>query len=130
MKKPEKIIKLLPVEMKKSEFVDWNGKEKYDYSIPIPSWLAHDFVKHRCPLVLVEFSSVPIIKQLSRQTDVSDYFKERWSARIDKMRRLNNGYMKVMPIVQPRSSFETHEGYIKYHKELEKLNKKYMKTSS
>ena len=80
--------------------------------------------------VLVKFSKNKSINQKQEEENREiwkKYVKENWSSKLTKMRKVNNGYMKVITKVSPVCFFDTHEGYKEYHKELSKLNAKYMK---
>jgi len=133
MKRPEEISIVLNAERKLSEFVRWDGKPLYDFFIKVPTWISESYLKKRIGFVLVKFSLNKSINQIQKEENRETwqpYVRENWSSKLTKMRKINNGYMKIMPTLQPRAFFETHEGYVEYHKELKKLNEKYMKDSS
>ena len=130
MKKPEEVIIMLNVERKKSEFVRWDGKTLYDYFINIPTWLSQSYFEHGSRFVLLTVNSEKSMNQKMEEENDKEwkpYIKERWSKKLTDMRKINNGYMKIMTEVSPKCLFETHEGYKKYHEELKKLNEKYCK---
>ena len=133
MKKPEEIKIMLNVERKKSEFVRWDGKPLYDYFINIPTWLSQSYLKHGSNFVILKVNNKMSINQKTQEQNESEWrpwIKERWSKKLTDMRKINNGYMKIMTSLSPKAFFDTHEGYIEYHKELKKLNEKYMKPCS
>lgn len=133
MKKPEEIKIMLNVERKKSEFVRWDGKPLYNYFINIPTWLSQSYLEHSSNFVILKVSKKKSMHQKMQEENDSEWrpwIKETWSKKLTQMRKINNGYIKVMPSIQPKAFFDTHEGYIEYHKELKKLNEKYMKPCS
>ena len=133
MKKPEEVKIMLNVERKKSEFVRWDGKPLYDYFINIPTWLSQSYFEHGSRFVILQVSKKKSMYQKMQEQNESEWrpwVKKRWSKKLTDMRKINNGYMKIMTSLSPRAFFDTHEGYIEYHKELKKLNEKYMKPCS
>lgn len=127
MKKPDEIIMCLPVDSKPSEFVRWDGKPMRDYFINIPTWMSEAYIKHGVRLVIVKVSYKKSLNEKFKEENYKEYVRSNWSSKLTKMRKLNNGYTKVMTELSPRAFFDTHEGYIKYHEELKALNEKYMR---
>ena len=127
MKKPDEIIICLPVESKPSEFVRWDEKPLRDYFVKIPTWLSESYLKHGNILVTLKISNKKSWNEMFKEENYREYVKKNWANKLTKMRKVNNGYMKIMTEVQPKAFFDTHEGYKKYHEELKELNRKYMK---
>lgn len=126
MKKPDEIIICLPVESKQSEFVRWDGKPLRDYYLKIPTWLSESYLKHGSFMVTLKVSNKKSMYEKFKEENYKDYVRSNWRSKLIKMRKINNDYMKVMSVIQPRAYFDTHEGYEQYHKELAILNEKYM----
>lgn len=130
MKRPDKIIKYLPVTVEKEEiWVDYNGKPSYSYYIKIPYWLARAYRLYMGSRLKVEITTdTKSFKQQQEEENHKEfqhYFKENWSQKITKMRKLNNNYMLVANTGKGTGWFKSMEDYRNYHKELDALNEKY-----
>ena len=129
MKRPNKIIKWFHVEAIREElWVDYNGKPSHSYVIKIPYWLGRAYKLNRRRVKIEIRESNPSMKnQIKEETkeDYWKYFKENWSNKMNKMRKLNHGYMLVQTKGRGEGWFESIDDYNKYHIELQKLNEKY-----
>ena len=113
-----------------SEFVRRDEKQLYNYFIKIPTWISESYLKHNLGFCIVKFSKFKSMNEKMKEENRKvwePYVKKNWGAKLTKMRKVNNGYTKVMTCGLSPSYFETHKGYIEYHKELKKLNEKYLK---
>jgi len=129
MKKPEKIIKWFHVEKIPEElWVDFNGKSSHSYVIKIPYWLGRAYKLNR-RRVKIEIRTInPSMKNQMKEENHKEYwqyFKENWSNKITKMRKLNHNYLLVSHQGKGTGWFKSIEDYNGYHKELDLLNKKY-----
>lgn len=99
MKRPEKIVEWYPINECDSEFVDWNGRPSKDCYIRLPYWLARAYKRGRIPYVQVIFYdksfSANERKKKSTHKLLNKFFKENYSKKVAKMRKLNHNYMKV-----------------------------------
>ena len=128
MKRPKKIIKWFHVEKELEEiWVDYNGKPSCSYIIKIPYWLGRAYKLNRRRVKIEIRESNPCMKdQMKEETkEYSKYFKENWSTKINKMRKLNHGYMLIAHQGKTTGWFKSIEDYNNYHKELKLLNEKY-----
>ena len=129
MKKPDKLIKYLHVKKDRDDiWVDFNGKPSYSYSIEIPYWLGRAYKLGLGSRVKVEIcvDRKSFKQQLEEETKGYDqYFKENWSKKMTKMRKLNHGYLLIAHEGKGTGWFKSIEDYNKYHLELDALNKKY-----
>ena len=130
MKRPDKIIKWFHVEREPEElWVDFNGKPSYSYVIKIPYWLGRAYKLGRVNRVKVEIrSDVSCMREQMGEENRKEYwqyFKENWSNKITKMRKLNHNYMLIAHRGKGTGWFKSIEDYNNYHIELDALNKKY-----
>jgi len=111
MKRPKKIVEWYPISECDSEFVDWNGKPAKDYYIKLPYWLARAYKRGRIPYIQVIFYdksfSANERKKKSTHKLLNKFFKENYSKKVTKMRKLNHNYMKVELIASQTS--DSHE---------------------
>jgi len=128
MKKPNKIIKWFHVEKKREElWVDFNGKPSHSYVIKIPYWLGRAY-RLGYKWVKIEIDTTPksMKQRIEEETkEYMKYFKENWSSKMTKMRKLNHNYMLVSEMGKGTGWFKSIEDYNNYHKELKALNEKY-----
>ena len=130
MKRPNKIIKYLHVKKEPEKlWVDFNGKRSYSYSIEIPYWLGRAYKLRRSSRLKVEIcEDNKSFKQQEGEENHEEfvrYFKENWSAKMTKMRKMNHGYMLIAHQGKGTGWFKSIEDYNNYHIELDALNKKY-----
>jgi len=129
MKRPSKIIKYLHVKKDKDNiWVDFNGKPACTYSIEVPYWLGRAYKFNRGTRLKVEITEdrKSFKQQHEEETpEFERYFKENWSSKMDKMRRLNHGYLLIAHRGSGTGWFKSIEDYNNYHIELNALNKKY-----
>lgn len=101
MKKPDVFISWTNIDSKPTEWVDHNGKPLKNYFITIPHWVAKAYKldKLQSSRVKIEIPSKEILKPYSERkkenTDFWEYFRENWSKKITKMRKMNHGYITV-----------------------------------
>ena len=99
MKRPKKIIEWYHTEELPSNFVDWNGKPTKDYIIRIPYWLARAYKRGRIPYVQLTFYdksySMNEMRKKSTHKLLNKFFKENYSKKVTKMRRLNHNYIQI-----------------------------------
>ena len=128
MKRPEKIIKWFHVEKIPEEmWIDFNGKPSHSYVIKIPYWLGRAY-KLNCRRVKIEINGTgKSMKQMMDEETKGymEYFKDNWSDKMTKMRKLNHNYMLVSHQGKGTGWFKSIEDYNNYHKELQNLNEKY-----
>jgi hypothetical protein len=129
MKRPEKIVKWLSVDKKLNEpFIDHNGKPDYNYTVHIPYWLAKAYNPF---WVKVEIRAKnpcyadKIKEENKAETDA--YLKANWRKKIDKHYKMNNGFLLVSTKAMGAGWFKSMEDYNNYHKELQELNRKYLR---
>ena len=129
MKKPLKLVQWLSIETVGDVILDHNGKDYREHVIKLPYWVvkAYKLDKHRAMRVKVEILSQEVLPAPKNriETNVRDYFRTNWLSKVNKMRKLNGGGIKVATIQKSRSLFDTAKGYNDYHKELAELNEKY-----
>jgi len=98
MKRPKKIVEWYPISESKNEFIDWNGIPAKDYYIKIPFWLARAYKRGRMPYVQVVFYDKSLTrnerKERSTHKLLNEFFKENYSKKVKKMRKLNHNYME------------------------------------
>lgn len=130
MKKPDKIIRWFHVEKKKDDlWIDFNGKPSYSYTVHIPYWLGRAYKLGRVNQVKVEIrNDVPSMRDQENEETKEEYwkyFKENWSNKMTKMRKLNHNYLLFAEQGKGKGWFQSIEDYNNYHIELDILNKKY-----
>jgi len=130
MKRPDKIIKYLHVKKELEKiWVDFNGKLRYSYSIEIPYWLGRAYKLRRSSRLKVEIcedkKSFKQQQEEENHKEFENYFKENWSNKMTKMRKLNHNYMLIAHNGKGSGWFKSIEDYNNYNKELQELNKKY-----
>jgi len=128
MKKPNKIVKWFHVETEPERiWVDYNGKPSHSYIIRLPYWLGRAYKLNRRRVKIEILVNNPCIKdQMVEETkEYSQYFKENWSAKMTKMRKLNHNYILIQEVAKGTGWFKSIDDYNKYHRELDVLNKKY-----
>ena len=128
MKKPEKIIKWFHVETEPEElWIDHNGKPSRSYIIRIPYWVGRAYKLNRKRVKIEIRESNPCMReQCEEETkEYLQYFKENWSSKMTKMRKLNHNYMLVSERGKGTGWFKSIEDYNNYHMELRELNEKY-----
>ncbi len=131
-KRPDKIIKYLCIQKKQDGiFVDNNNKQLMKYYIEIPYWIGKAFDRNANKYARVEISSKILSlneMRLNENTFRSEeYFKKIWQPRLKKIRKLNHNFIQTMPKKQNLNWFSSMDDYNNYHKELKKINEKYMK---
>ena len=127
MKRPEKIIKWLPVEQNKNEpFIDHNGKPLFRYVIELPYWIAMAYKPRFAKVeIRAEFISFADREKDENKDESDKYVKLNWSRKLTKLRKLNNNFMLVSLKSVNSTQFKSIQDYENYHKELQELNRKY-----
>jgi len=128
MKKPDKIIKYFHVDKEPEElWVDFNGKPSHSYVIKIPYWLGRAYrLGYKWVKIEIDTNGKSMKQRIEEETkEYFKYFKENWSAKTTKMRKLNHNYMLIAHNGKSTGWFKSIEDYNNYHKELQKLNEKY-----
>ena len=100
MKRPEVCIKWMPIMRERDGiFVDYNGKPSSRYYIPIPYWLARAYERGNLLYAKVEIrTDTPCGRDRLKESNdkvMDEYFKQNWSRKVIKMRKLNHGYLLV-----------------------------------
>lgn len=128
MKRPKEITLHEVVLCKKDHiWLDHNGKQKDQYYIEIPFWLGRAYnLNHKRVQVKIGYPQTMEQYKADRKV-VWDYFKANWSAKVNKMRKMNHGYILVSKVKEAGDRFATIGDYEAYHTELAKLNEKYQK---
>ena len=128
MKRPKKIIKWFHVETEPERlWVDYNGKPSCSYIIKIPYWLGRAYKLNRRRVKIEIRESNPCMKdQIVEETkEYLKYFKENWSKKTTKMRKLNHNYTLIAQDGKGSGWFKSIDDYNDYNKELQELNIKY-----
>jgi hypothetical protein len=86
------------VERRKNEWKDWNGKQSYDYFIELPEWLARAYHLDYRQVIVTIWSDGQSMSKMSKRATNNKYFKENWSKKQTKKRKLNHGYIKIKVI--------------------------------
>lgn len=126
MKRPTEIT-LHEIVLKKKDhiWIDHNGKQKYKYYIEIPFWIGRAYnLDHKRVQVKIGFKQTMGQYKADRKV-VWDYFKANWSTKVNKMRKMNSGYILVSTERVGTAFFKSIDDYNTYHVELKALNKKY-----
>jgi len=101
MKRPDKLVEWFRIEELNSRWVDWNGNPIKEYIVKIPYWIGRAYSRGRLPFVQICFYDKSISAKDRDKMSTDDltmkYFKENFSKKITKMRKLNNNYMSVRP---------------------------------
>ena len=101
MKRPKQIVTWLPVESRKTDWVDWNGKPTDEYYVKIPLWIVRAYRLHRKLLpvkITIKDTFTPMSRKSAeeKKSGLKRYFKENWLKKVIKMRKLNNNYIKFL----------------------------------
>ena len=86
------------MESKPSPWKDWNGKTTREYFVKIPLWLVRAYRVSRWRVKVVFHSPKKSVHQMikeKRASGISQYFKKNWWKKINKMRILNKGYIRI-----------------------------------
>ena len=127
MKKPEKIVKWFHIEQEKEGiFVDHNGKPACKYFVRLPYWLCRAYSVQYVKIEIRDDTPSYNGRRAEENNDeYQRYFEQNWRRKMDKMRKLNHGYILISNQGRSQSSFSSLEDYNNYHRELRQLNKKY-----
>jgi len=101
MKKPKRIIQWLQVESRDTEWLDWNKKPAREYYVKIPFWIvrANRLQSKLLPVKVIisdEFRTITAKHRDEERSCAKRYFKENWSMKYRKMRKLNNNYIQFL----------------------------------
>jgi len=128
MKRPDKIIKYFHVDKERDRiWVDFNGKPSHSYVIKIPYWLGRAYrLGYKWVKIEIDTNGKSMNQMRKEETkEYSQYFKENWSDKMNKMRKLNHNYLLISHHGKGKGWFKSIEDYNNYHRELNELNKKY-----
>ena len=129
MKRPDKIVKYFHVDKERDKlWVDFNGKPSHSYVIKLPYWLGRAY-RLGYKWVKIEIDTTPksMKQRIEEETkEYAQYFKENWSDKMNKMRKLNHNYLLFASGGKGKGWFKSIEDYNNYHKELKALNDKYL----
>jgi len=131
MKRPEKIIIWLSVDRQKQEpFIDHNGKPLINYTINLPYWLAKAYKPSYVKVEIRDrFLSFSDRQKEENYDETKAYVSANWSAKLTKLRKMNNNFMLVATTAMGMDWFRSMADYEHYHKELQQLNRKYLHSS-
>jgi len=128
VKRPERVAMWLWVERQETPWVNHLGKPLYDYVVRLPTWVA---LAYRPWKVKVEVRTHPPARvEAIAETNHEEwkrYFRENWSGKMKKIRKLNHNYMQIFPVRPRKPDYLSHEEYEEYLRELTALNAKYLR---